>query len=975
MFSIFRSVLVSFVLAMGLLPAANAPLAAQSGLITGTVTDAASGRPIENAQVQAQLGGGASYGAISGADGTFRVVNLPDGSYTVTVRALGYDQKVFPNQRPGAVITAALNERPTQLNQTVVTASRSRPEKALDAPAQISVISSERVEERPAVTVTDHLYSTPGVNIQQGGIAQSNVVARGFNNAFSGSLLMLQDYRFAGVPSLRVNIPFLLTGTNEDVDRIEVLLGPASALYGPNSSNGVLHVINKSPFQSQGTTISVDGGERSIIRGGLRHAGKVNEKLAYKLSGEYMQGRDWEYRDLQEPATFPSGGGFYIPQSRRGQPNQRDFDLLRYSGEARVDVRPREGMEAITTLGYSRIGNALDLTGFGTSQIRNWSYTSIQQRFRWNKLFLQAFLNSSNAGNDDSTSTDGTIYLRSGGSIVDKSRVFALQGQHGFDLGAKQSFTYGVDYINTNPQTGRTINGANEDVDQMREYGAYLQSSTRPVDKLELLLAFRGDGTNVIDGTFFSPRAALILKPTKNQNVRFTFNRAFSTPANFSFFLDLLSSPNAGGTAFDVRGRGNPPKTGFTFRRGCGTSQFGDFCMKSPFSGGSDYLPVSATSMYPGFVAGAGNAIAARIAQGLQASGLPATSASAIASAAIAAILPLRPTEAQFGTRAALLSAPTTNLTPDQVTPIRPLTASYNNTYEVGWKGIVNNRLRYDVSFWGQSRGDVGAPATPVTPSVFFANPAGVQGLLQPAIAGAITPLLAGLPAATQQAVLSSVIGGVVTAVASSPVGVITFDNPNARPNAVYATYLSSDKEIWVKGLDLAVDVVATDRLTFEAAYSWQDRTLFPGVYPAGQAPFASNSPGSRGSLGGRYRNESNGIGFELRTRYNEAYPVFSGAYATNVSYPIAAGNPGAPVGSIATGFNRCNPVPAGAFCYENVPEAVLFDAQFTKRFDLGSQRLMWSLSAQNLFDNRIRTFAGVPEVGRLVMTRIQYAF
>ncbi|MFO0093503.1 MAG: carboxypeptidase regulatory-like domain-containing protein, partial [Gemmatimonadaceae bacterium] len=158
MFSIFRSVLVSFVLAMGLLPAANAPLAAQSGLITGTVTDAASGRPIENAQVQAQLGGGASYGAISGADGTFRVVNLPDGSYTVTVRALGYDQKVFPNQRPGAVITAALNERPTQLNQTVVTASRSRPEKALDAPAQISVISSERVEERPAVTVTDHLY-------------------------------------------------------------------------------------------------------------------------------------------------------------------------------------------------------------------------------------------------------------------------------------------------------------------------------------------------------------------------------------------------------------------------------------------------------------------------------------------------------------------------------------------------------------------------------------------------------------------------------------------------------------------------------------------------------------------------------------------------------------------------------------------------------------------------------------------------
>ena len=69
------------------------------------------------------------------------------------------------------------------------------------------------------------------------GGAQNNVVARGFNNAFSGSILMLQDYRFAGVPSLRVNVPFLMTGTNEDVERIEVLLGPASALYGPNPAN------------------------------------------------------------------------------------------------------------------------------------------------------------------------------------------------------------------------------------------------------------------------------------------------------------------------------------------------------------------------------------------------------------------------------------------------------------------------------------------------------------------------------------------------------------------------------------------------------------------------------------------------------------------------------------------------------------------------------------------------------------------
>jgi len=347
-----RSSINSVLRAIAAVPLLAGALAAQTGSITGKVTNAVSGRPIENAQVQAQLLGGSAYGAISGADGSFRVVNLPDGSYSVTVRALGFQGKNFPAQRPGSVVNAVLTERTTELSQTVVTASRSRPEKALDAPASISVISSERVEERPAVTVADHLTNTPGVNISRGGISQSNIVARGFNNAFSGAMLMLQDYRFAGVPSLRVNVPFLMTGTNEDIDRIEVLLGPASALYGPNSGNGVLHVITKSPFNSQGTTVSVDGGERSILRTGLRHAGKLSDKLAYKLSGEYMQGKDWQYIDPAEPTKFPTTAN--LPAARRGQANNRDFDVMRYTGEARIDVRPTENSEAITTVGYTK---------------------------------------------------------------------------------------------------------------------------------------------------------------------------------------------------------------------------------------------------------------------------------------------------------------------------------------------------------------------------------------------------------------------------------------------------------------------------------------------------------------------------------------------------------------------------------------------------------------------------------------------
>ena len=455
-----RRLLTSTLLALGALPVVASGLAAQSGTITGKVTNAESGRPIENASVKATMSGGSTFGAVSGADGAFRIVNLPDGAYTVSVTAIGYAPKRSDNVQPGAVLTITMTPRTNVLEQTVVTASRARPEKVLDAPAQILTVSSQQIEERPAVTVTDHLRATPGVDINRGGIAQSNVVARGFNNAFSGSMLMLQDYRFAGVPSLRVNVPFLFTGTNEDIDRMEVLLGPASALYGPNSASGVLHVITKSPFQSQGTTISLDGGERSVLRAGLRHAGKLNDKVAYKLSGEYMQGKDWEYNDPSEPATFPNR--LNVPEARRGKSNARNFDIQRYTTEARLDIRPREGMEAISTVGFTNIGSALELTGAnGSAQIKGWTYTSLQQRFRWNKLFAQVFMNLSDAGNDTSTSVKGTYLLRSGQPIVDQSRVAAGQLQHGFDLGSKQSFIYGGDYIWTNPRTGGTINGSN----------------------------------------------------------------------------------------------------------------------------------------------------------------------------------------------------------------------------------------------------------------------------------------------------------------------------------------------------------------------------------------------------------------------------------------------------------------------------------------------------------------------------------
>lgn len=971
-----RRLLTSTLLAFGALPVVAAGLAAQAGTITGKVTNAESGRPIEDATITA-VAGGTPYSAVSGADGAFRILSLPDGAYTVSVRAIGYAPKRSANVQPGAVLTITMTPRTNVLEQTVVTSSRARPEKVLDAPAQILTVSSQQIEERPAVTVTDHLRATPGVDISRGGIAQSNVVARGFNNAASGSMLMLQDYRFAGVPSLRINVPFLFTGTNEDIDRMEVLLGPASALYGPNSAGGVLHVITKSPFQSQGTTISLDGGERSVIRAGLRHAGKLNDKVAYKLSGEYMQGKDWEYTDPAEPATVPNIP--IVPEARRGKSNARDFDIQRYTTEARLDIRPREGMEAISTVGYTNIGSAIELNGAnGTAQIKGWNYTSLQQRFRWNKLFAQVFMNLSDAGNDTSTSAKGTYLFRSGQPIVDQSRVVAGQLQHGVDLGSKQSFIYGGDYIWTNPRTGNTINGSNEAVDNVKEYGAYIQSSTKPIKQIELLLSARADGNNVIAGQFFSPRAAFIIKPTVNQNIRFTYNRAFSTPANYSFFLDLIQAPNAGGSGFDVKARGNPPKEGWQFNRSCGTgSAYGNLCMKSPYAAQGGFVGASAATAFPGAIRALSSRLTPGIAGALQQAGIPAAIAQQLAAGAVTFLGTRTPTNSELSTRAAFLTSGTVNVAPEQITDIAPLAAAFNNTFEVGYKGTVGGKVTFDVALWGQERGDVGAPASIATPNIFFGNPTQVGGYLGQQLGANLGPQLAGLGLTSAQinAIVGGVAGALTPSVAALPLGVVTFANGQTDPNAVYATYFTSAGKIWVRGLDLATSVAATDRITADLAYSYQSQNVFRSVNGGSGLPYMSNSPNSRGSLGINYRDEDSKVGYEVRARYSEAYPVNSGIYATGFAFPIAPGNPGAVTTAASGGAGRCSPAPAGNFCYENVQEAFTVDAQVTKKFTIGKQKLAWTLNAQNLFDNRVRTLPGVPEIGRMIMTRLQYSF
>lgn len=934
------------------------PLAAQ-GTITGKVTDSLTSAPLYGATVTALATTGSGFGsAMTAEDGTYRITNLPNGTYTVTAKHIGHAQMSVADIRVsgGSVTVNMLLAKATMFTETVVTETRgASAQKALDAPASVHVVDTKEITERPSLTVADHLQQTPGIQMSRGGIVQSNIVARGFNNIFSGSMLMLQDYRFAGVPSLRVNVPFLFTGSNEDIDHIEVLLGPASALYGPNSGAGVLHVITKSPFTSQGTTVTLDGGTQSIMRVSARHASVIGDRLGFKVSGEYTHGKDFEYHDPAEPDTFPASA----PVGRAGKPNVRDFTVERYTGEARMDYRLDARTEAVTTVGMTKDVSGIELTGAnGAALAKNWSYINLQQRFRRGRFFAQAFANLSDAGNDTSTSLTGTYLLRSGQPIVDKSRVWVGQVQHGFDI-AKSTFTYGVDYIYTDPRTGHTINGNNEDIDNTKEYGAYIQGTVPLRPKWDFVGAARLDKHNLISGTQFSPRAALVYKPTAEQNWRLTYNRSFSTPANFTYFLDLIQAANVDGAGLNVRAVGNHGTD--QFDRTCTGAAFGSFCMRSQYNNAA-LTPASASAAYAGLINNRAAAIQAGVQASLAANPATAANAAALAAAVVQGLKAGTPTNTDLATHVAYLLNPASVLSPDQVQDVPALKPGYTNTFELGYKGNFGKSARLSVDLWYQIRGDVNPPAGIATPSV-FSDSASYRNYFNGNITNSLTQvfLSLGMPqaqaagtAAAVAAQISPVLAGQLKA---APLGTVTFADQK-RSDVAYTYYSVSDSTVKVAGVDIGYDWLLTDRWTVTGTYSWQDKNVFNSItYSTLQGgngkPFMSNSPKNSGSLALTYGDEVRGYGFEVRGRYTDAFPVNSGVY---VSDQTLAG-------------------PHGAYMYPSVPTTVTLDLGFNYRLPVARRNIMWSINGTNVLDDKKATFAGTAPIGALWMTRLSYTF
>src|SRR5207249_1530948 len=130
----------------------------------------------------------------------------------------------------------------------------------IDAPATMSVVTSDVLASTPALNYGDLLRSVPGVNVIQLSARDVNVTNRQGTSTLSNSQLVLLDDRSIYLDFFGLVLWDFMPANMSDIKQIEVIRGPASAVWGANALTGVVNVITKTPRQTPGTTVSLTGG-------------------------------------------------------------------------------------------------------------------------------------------------------------------------------------------------------------------------------------------------------------------------------------------------------------------------------------------------------------------------------------------------------------------------------------------------------------------------------------------------------------------------------------------------------------------------------------------------------------------------------------------------------------------------------------------------------------------------------------------
>jgi outer membrane receptor protein involved in Fe transport len=430
---------------------------------------------------------------------------------------------------------------PAKYEETVVVSASRNEEKLINAPATMTVIGPQTIQSAPTQNFAELLRTVPGANVTQVSARDINFTSRGATGTLSTGTLALLDGRslyqdFFGF----VMWDFIPVNLNE-IKQIEVIRGPASAVWGANALNGVVNVITKSPREMQGTSavVGVGGFDREGATGTSTgsgtlfyisgtHAQAVNDRVAFKISaGGYTQ----------DPYGRPTGP---IPcdrsdvcaGARKDYPGYANQGTTQPKFDGRVDYDFADGRKLTFSGGVAGTDGIMH-TGIGPFDINSGSVMGYGKLNFSRKGFRAGFF--TNVLNGDAanllTTDAATPPKPIGFDFLTKTMDFEASNVQVVD---KHVVTYGGNFryntfdLSLAPQAENRTEG-----------GAYLQDEIFLSKMFRLVAGARVDRFDYLDDFVFSPRVTFMLKPQENQTIRLSYNRAYRSPSVINNFLDV----------------------------------------------------------------------------------------------------------------------------------------------------------------------------------------------------------------------------------------------------------------------------------------------------------------------------------------------------------------------------------------------------------------------------------------------------
>lgn len=535
-----------------------AVVVAQTGKLTGTV-GSQDGETLIGANIVVK---GTTTGTVSDENGNY-TLPLDAGNHTVVVSYIG-----FAAIQKAVTITAGSTTtmnftllKGTELDAVVISGSR-KPEKLTESPATIETVFAREIEEY-AGNPGELIARQKGIDYFRAGIATPAFNIRGFNSNFNAKNLQVTDGRFSTL--VATGLPFgpLNTTIKEDIEQIEVILGPNSTLYGPNAHNGLLNTITKDPRTSAGTTVvlnpGISGDGNSFFSARLRHAQVLSDKFAFKVVGEYTSATEFEFSDsvyIDRVGAFDDAGNAVPDGIKEGYNElELDEDVNFLRAEAGLYFTPSDNLDIAFNTGYSN-STYLSPTNVGRNQIKDWMINYYQLKFSGKNWFAQAYYTISktdstyaidqrtknyyaflDAGFSDAEARGAGSY-GNGALFQDDSRRLNAEVQYNNTFG-KLSLVTGLQYqLDKANSLGSYLLDGGEYID-VNQFGGYAHLNYEIDSRWRVIAAARADNHEIYDFNFI-PKFGLLNVGEKG-TWRLTYGKGIASPTILNMFGDLFA--------------------------------------------------------------------------------------------------------------------------------------------------------------------------------------------------------------------------------------------------------------------------------------------------------------------------------------------------------------------------------------------------------------------------------------------------